>query len=751
MRHSLAALLMIAGVHAIAAPNSVTIRDISGKGQNNRPFSISRVFVRGEFPSGQYPQARVNGSTTLPTQVDVKNTWPDGSLKHAMVSFAATVPSGGRIVVDFTSQKTPNNTGFLDQKGMLSYSAGSWAAGIQTSAGSASAREMLKSLGVSPDINSDQVRYWMKGPIVTQVIVEDRSPALAYDFGTDANKSLHPIFVLTFYPNTGLGVKVEYIVENVWMTKWQDQNYSLTLTAGDSTVFTKPAFNYIAGSRWRKVFWSGNKPAGWTDELKPGVNIDYNFPYFISSGALANYDTKKVVSSSGVASELNEFANHTSREEPQFCVTNASYCGSYAKTFNATGGRGELALVERWFLRYLYTFAPSLYPVFIQDALASGRVPIHQRDTDKTTFFDRAHTATAFGRPFSIDAHPAAGGLEAPTLVVRVGPASSGGFRVDQAHQASFAYVPYLITGDWYYLEELYFWSSNNLHFLNPCNNTHYCRHQDWGFFSSTIQTRGVAWALRNLADAAFMAPDKTPEQAYYTEKLNNNLQIWEGTWNITDGSFPPADASCPGYNYKTSADKWCWGRQVVSTRTGAGAPNPLGFADQGDPSAPTKFNGIFDPAKAGTVPVDSMFEQNLMQMVIGHIREQGFASSALLAYEARWTISVILDPDSNPYHIGDYAYPMVQSKEGPWITSWAAWSGAYLPKYDPKALFKSRSGDPQFGYPHIAYAALSYVPGFRTGGGLSGDDAWNWIKANLPNQNLQNDNPMWAIVPRKQ
>ena len=33
----------------------------------------------------------------------------------------------------------------------------------------------------------------------------------------------------------------------------------------------------------------------------------------------------------------------------------------------------------------------------------------------------------------------------------------------DVSHQASFAYIPYLITGDLYYLEETVFWASWNM------------------------------------------------------------------------------------------------------------------------------------------------------------------------------------------------------------------------------------------------------------------------------------------------
>ena len=34
---------------------------------------------------------------------------------------------------------------------------------------------------------------------------------------------------------------------------------------------------------------------------------------------------------------------------------------------------------------------------------------------------------------------------------------------LDRAHQPSLAYIPYLMTGDLYYLEEMHFWASYDL------------------------------------------------------------------------------------------------------------------------------------------------------------------------------------------------------------------------------------------------------------------------------------------------
>jgi len=121
-----------------APGNGIVITDLSGAGQANRPFTISRVFVQGEFPAGSYPQARIGGSggTRVLTLADVKNTWPDGSLRHVMISFAASIPASGNLIVDFVSQFTPNNTGYLDKSGMVNHNSGSWGADFEVTNGS---------------------------------------------------------------------------------------------------------------------------------------------------------------------------------------------------------------------------------------------------------------------------------------------------------------------------------------------------------------------------------------------------------------------------------------------------------------------------------------------------------------------------------------------------------------------------------------------------------------------------------------
>jgi hypothetical protein len=129
---------------------------------------------------------------------------------------------------------------------------------------------------------------------------------------------------------------------------------------------------------------------------------------------------------------------------------------------------------------------------------------------------------------------------------------------------------------------------------------------------------------------------------------------------------------------------------------------------------------------------------------------EMGFTKiSTIQQYWLSWNIRLIMDPASNPYHIGDYDYPLYDSS-GKHFTSWAAWQGAYMSTYNAAALFSGRASDATFGYPMIGAVGLSYAAG-QTAGGYSGSAAYTWIQNAIGPTNLalQNDNPMWAIVPR--
>lgn len=739
------------GTAAQAAPgNFITLTGMSGAVQTGRPATISRVFAQGEIAG--YARPQIVGTALAAWQCDAMNRWPDGSLRHALVSFRTTIPATGSVTVDFVNSTTPSSAGSaLTQQQMLSFDTGSgpgsWGAAIELTSGSkltASVRDMLA---------AGAWRYWLKGPVVTQVIVEDRSPALAWDLGWDASKPLHPVFVLTFYPGWN-GVRIEYILENVWTTKYRDVSYSVALKSGPSsgaTRYSRDTFNHYARSRWRKDYWDGAAPGA--------MRIDYNLPYLIHSRALPNYDTSNILSASAITGEINGFLAGD---------RGAHFGGSaqFMKYFPTTGGRGDIGYTPRWNVRYLFSFDPGLYDVMLGNGAVSAHVPIHLRESRNdaskkycaTSCTAANATAEAFGRTLSIDARPTVWAsrtdyqwTSAADRFQGGGASSSGGWEVDEAHQADFAYIPYLITGDWYFLEELYFWSSFNLADSNP-DAIAYGRHGNWGYLNSIgIQDRGMAWTLRTLANTAFAAPDGSPEKEYFVNKLRNNMAIAEGRYRITDGAFPPANPACPGYDQNSTRDMWCWGFKSVN----GGASNPLFFVSYR--SDDSRFDASSGPGMDASIAqwTAQNWQHNFIRMVLGRVREMGYAEAkGVQEALSRNLIHMLTDPAYRPWVSNAYVTPITSRATKTYFQTWSeALTGWGAPARNATWWYNTEDSlaDVEHGYTHIQRAAASYLPGISDGS-LTGQKAWDWINdpaRNVSTQPALRDNPKWAILPR--
>jgi hypothetical protein len=87
-------------------PNVMTLSLPTGSA-TNYPYQFGRVFKQGVIANS--PQVLIDGVAQT-TQADVKNRWPDGSVKFAVISLV--VPSLGTSIknLTFQNQASPNNT-----------------------------------------------------------------------------------------------------------------------------------------------------------------------------------------------------------------------------------------------------------------------------------------------------------------------------------------------------------------------------------------------------------------------------------------------------------------------------------------------------------------------------------------------------------------------------------------------------------------------------------------------------------------
>jgi hypothetical protein len=165
----------------------------------------------------------------------------------------------------------------------------------------------------------------------------------------------------------------------------------------------------------------------------------------------------------------------------------------------ATGERADIGLITEAQARYVCTGEADALAMMRAQAEAAGTLPWHMRD---------ART----GAPVDLDAYPTMswypdGNVGKPRIEV---PAND--ISIDAAHQPSLSYLPYLLTGDPYHLEDLQFAVTYNRGWLPP------------DYRLSIPQTRAFAWSLRTLAQAALVTPDATPRwlmpRAYWTRDL---------------------------------------------------------------------------------------------------------------------------------------------------------------------------------------------------------------------------------------
>ncbi len=711
---------MLSGAAQPDATNFITIREKSGVTTNQYPIQIGRSFVPGEILN--FPQA-VIGSTNLVTQADVKSRWPDSSVKHAVLSFyLPTLAANGTVTVNFSNQTAGNTTGFLAKADMLATGFNFDAAMELTSGGTtlnASARAML---------NADKFEYWHKGAVMTSVIIADHSAARASDIGFDANKSFRPIFHATFWPAINK-VKVRYIGEIANTEALQDQVYALALKLGNTaplTVYTKSSFKHIAASRWTKEFWLGGVP--------PTIEINHNLAYLAKTKALPNYDTSRVIPEAALAQAYTDPYSGWS------LVAKDLYDpGNMLKYMGSTGGRDEIGPYPTWTVRWLYTGDRRVQEQTFGNANLSAAFPVHFREGNGAKTFESGGT-NALGRVLSIQARPTvflnSGNFyinfqytDPADKIVPVGAMTDEGWYPDGAHQPDFHSPLYLLTGDYFYLEEMYFWASWGAAFTSPGTDVSYGRGPTATTGGITGEVRSDAWIFRNRAQAAFLAPDGTPEKTYFTKLTNDAIAIWEGTVGIT-GTPNQGNAN------------WNWGRTVAVQKYGPhGVPTipALRFWEEGG-TVPSWSEEVDPTIATNRTPP---WQHAFLIYSLGQAKNLGFASEPLLTWLSPMMIGQITNPGYDPYLVGAYQMPAVRKTDNRFFDLWSQEKTGFLGNYNAQQIFTDQLTDASHGYPMIAIPATGMVahqPG--------GNAAWSFIQQQVLTAASLNSNPKWLILP---
>lgn len=180
-----------------------------------------------------------------------------------------------------------------------------------------------------------------------------------------------------------------------------------------------------------------------------------------------------------------------------------------------TGEREDIGLLTERQALFVCTEGADALAATKAQAEAAGTMPWHMRDEQT-------------GAPISFLEYPNASWYYdsrrgSPHILAPESPVT-----IDSAHQPAVAYLPFLLTGDPYFLEELQFQANWNWGCL------------PYAYRPSIPQTRSLAWNLRSLAQAAKVTPVQVPKwllpQSYWQNFLERYRVYLEDEFvNSTD------------------------------------------------------------------------------------------------------------------------------------------------------------------------------------------------------------------------
>ncbi len=648
--------------------------------QPNLPVTFGQVFARGDVAAGNGLSAQLADGSQIPLQVDAKAFHADGSLRHAVLS--AVLPSLAasearklnlvKTVAPAVQAPAATPAAMLD--------AGFSTAVSVTADGqtySVSADQLLKGAGYSS---------WLAGAIANEWQV-------TAPFKT-AQGIEHPHLSARFAVRWYSGInraRVDVTVENNWAFEAAPRNitYDAQVLVGGKKVYEKAGLTHYHHARWRKTFWWGETPQ---------VHIRHNTKYLIASLAVPNYDQSVKISEATLAAIGAQWSG--ARTEPM-------NLGMAFHSMPDTGARPDIGLLPAWSAVYLLSMDKRAKDAMLGTADLAGTWSSHYRDkkTDRpVSLVDYPYMTTLGNRGDTYN--PATGKLEAfPECATTT--ACKTPNQHDTPHQPGFAYLPYLITGDQYYLEELQFWAMFDV----------FTSHPGYRFNVKGLlvpdQIRGQAWTLRTLSEAAYATPARDPLKAHFEGFLSNNLDWYNE-------------------NYSNNA-----------------AANSLGFITNGNAYAYSDGTGV------------APWQDDFFTAAVGHAVDLGFTKAApLLAWKARFPVARMNEPGGCWIRAAMYSMVVRPSPTSPvYSTLGQAYAASTPPELTGlacnstamAAALQLKVGEmtgyssSATGYPSNMQPALAYSAGVA---GQGGRDAWSLFMSRSVKPNYEAE-PQFAIIPR--
>lgn len=461
---------------------NLSLRLSSPAGGMGLPFTMGQAFQQGHVPNG----STVVSPEVPELQVVVKNRWPDGSAKYAILSGRADLVANTPRTINLNVAAAPAAAAPLATSAL---------AGVRASV-------QFVNFGTAGWGAAD----WAAP---TQTVVSGpQMSAWTYRKPIGSDKHLVAWLEVRAYK----GGRIEFLpwIENGYLNVASPTAKSGTaaFTVNGTQRFRQP-LNLL--NHQRAVLAGGTTLSHWVGG-DPQVTPRHDTTYLMATKLVPNYRGVTASGSTLLAGLPSSYAPLGQ--------------ASFPDTMGSPGYDPSIGLLPEWDAAYLTSGGdPRAWRGVMINGYAAGRYGTHFRD--ETT-----------QRPLAFSSYP--------NLVMGngagisgIGASSTGNYTPNasgttpptygSAHHPSMGYMAYLLSGWNYYLEETQLLATAN--YLKQSNTT---RKAEDGVFESSSGSnipRGAAWATRTLMQAATITPDGDALRTQFIHSVDANIRHYHSKY----------------------------------------------------------------------------------------------------------------------------------------------------------------------------------------------------------------------------
>lgn len=457
------------------------------------PFCVGYAFRAGDIPAGRSVVGSVGS-----LQATVKNRWPDGSVKFAVIAGRTSLSAGQSVAVTLSAGTAAGGAALAlsDLKGT----------GVVAAIGCGGFGSVQWS-GADWDA---PFASWISGPQMSSWVYRKA-------VGSDA----HLVAWLEVRLYAGGEVEVLPWVENGYLNVSgpTSKAATYTFTLGGTQRFSQAV---TLPHHCRTVLLSGAGLSHWFGVADPLVTPKHDAAYLMASELVPTYMASVSPTAAAVTGLVSTF-------QP-LQQGNFEY---ESDTMSSTGYCPAIGLLPQHDMLYLTSTASATYAAVVRNGYSAGRYPYHYRDetTNRALRFS-AYPNLALGSGSSVT-DTGSGSQRTPTATGATPP------QWDMAHSPAVGFMAYLLTGRWYFMDECQLVAGCN--YLNHDTSIRSNATALMRPYPGAVQTRAAAWGFRALAHALTVtADDDTVLRGEYQASVQNTIDFFHARHVANPGGSNP-------------------------------------------------------------------------------------------------------------------------------------------------------------------------------------------------------------------